>query len=166
MKKFSALLVLVLLLTGCTGSFRLTGKVYQFNREIEDQWVEELVFLGFCIVPVYEIALFADAIVLNSIEFWTGENPMASSGTGLQEVIRVDDREAVVTYLTDGRVMVETGRSGFILERTESGVAAGSLDGEMEYRASTNPDGTVSVYDEPGNLIQTFDPGEWMPPGY
>ena len=32
------------------------------------------------IVPVYEIAYLADALVLNSIEFWSGSNPTASIG--------------------------------------------------------------------------------------
>jgi hypothetical protein len=28
------------------------------------------------IIPVYGVCLFADYIVLNSIEWWTGENPV------------------------------------------------------------------------------------------
>ena len=36
-------------------------------------------FIGLNIVPVYWVASFADVLVLNSIEFWTGSNPVAAS---------------------------------------------------------------------------------------
>jgi hypothetical protein len=35
------------------------------------------VFLGLCIIPVYGVAVFIDAIILNLIEFWTGTNPVS-----------------------------------------------------------------------------------------
>lgn len=163
MKKTCALLALVVLLSGCTGSFQLTNKVYTFNREIEDKWVEELVFLGLCIIPVYEVTLTIDMLIFNTAEFWTGENPLAASKTaGSQERVKVDDQEALMTYLPDGRVKIEINDSGFLFERTDSGVVATNLDGETLYRAETNPDGTVSVYDDSGELIRTFDSMDWM----
>ncbi len=36
-----------------------------------------LVFLVLAFFPVYGLCLFVDAIVFNTIEFWTGDNPMA-----------------------------------------------------------------------------------------
>ena len=32
------------------------------------------------IVPVYDVCMFADAVVFNSVEFWTGERLVASAG--------------------------------------------------------------------------------------
>jgi hypothetical protein len=72
---FAALFMLIQ--TGCFGSFGLTKEVYKFNSKVGSKWVNELVFLVFCAVPVYEIAGFVDVVILNSIEFWTGSNPMA-----------------------------------------------------------------------------------------
>ena len=64
--------------TGCYGPFRLTTKIHQWTGQISDQkFVNELVFVAFCIIPVYEVCTFIDAIVLNSIEFWGGTNPIA-----------------------------------------------------------------------------------------
>jgi hypothetical protein len=40
-----------------------------------------LVFIAFWIVPVYEISALADILVLNTIEFWSGSNPVAEVGT-------------------------------------------------------------------------------------
>jgi hypothetical protein len=72
------------MMQSCIGSFALTGKVHAWNKDAaNNKFVNELIFLVFCVVPVYEISLFIDAIVLNSIEFWTGSSPMA----GVDKVI-------------------------------------------------------------------------------
>jgi hypothetical protein len=72
-----------LLATGCFGSFKLTDLVYSWNGSVSDnKWVRWLVFLVMVIVPVYGIVLLVDAVVLNSIEFWTGDNPVHGSDDG------------------------------------------------------------------------------------
>jgi hypothetical protein len=75
----------VFLTTSCIGSFALTNQVYGWNKTVTNQkFVNELVFLLFCIVPVYEVSLFIDGILLNSIEFWTGNSPMANVDTTIK----------------------------------------------------------------------------------
>jgi len=64
-----------LLFSSCIGSFALFNKVLAWNKQVGDKWTNELVFLVLCIVPVYPVALTLDALILNSIEFWTGTNP-------------------------------------------------------------------------------------------
>jgi len=66
-----------MIITGCYGSFALTKKVYKWNGTVGDKFVNEVVFLAFNIVPVYGATVFIDGILLNSIEFWTGKNPIA-----------------------------------------------------------------------------------------
>lgn len=66
--------------TGCFGSFQLTRKLYSFNKTVSpDKFVQELVFLGLVIVPVYSVAALADAVFANSVEFWTGSNPVTAA---------------------------------------------------------------------------------------
>ena len=78
--KFSALLLsATILLSSCIGSFGLTNRVKDWNESLGNKWVNELVFICMHIVPVYPIAIFAEAVVINSIEFWTGSNPMAAN---------------------------------------------------------------------------------------
>ncbi|MGE0076836.1 MAG: DUF3332 domain-containing protein [Bacteroidales bacterium] len=83
MKKFKvfsvALLVLFLgfIQSSCIGSFRLTNKVYEFNKDVGSKFVSELLFLVMVIVPVYAVSMLIDGLILNSIEFWSGSNPMA-----------------------------------------------------------------------------------------
>ena len=62
---------------GCIGSFKLTGMVYSFNKGIGNKWVQELLFLLMVIVPVYEVSLLIDALIINSLEFWSGTNPQS-----------------------------------------------------------------------------------------
>ncbi|MDD4514561.1 DUF3332 domain-containing protein [Massilibacteroides sp.] len=84
-KNFKLVLATVLassvLFTSCIGSFSLTNKLLDWNRNVDSKFVNELVFIAFNIVPVYGVAVLADVLVINSIEFWTGDNPVADVGT-------------------------------------------------------------------------------------
>jgi hypothetical protein len=63
--------------TGCMGTNGLSGKVVKWNLEAsEDRWNREWIFLGLWICLVYPISGLLDILVFNSIEFWTGENPI------------------------------------------------------------------------------------------
>lgn len=84
------------LFSSCIGSFGLFNKLLDWNRNIDSKFINELVFLAFCIVPVYEIAYLADIVVLNTIEFWTGENPVADAGS----IKTVDTKNGVYTVET------------------------------------------------------------------
>lgn len=61
----------------CYGSFPLVRAVYKFNGSIGDNSkaggvVRSLVMILLTIIPVYGISFLADVIILNSIEFWSG----------------------------------------------------------------------------------------------
>ncbi len=75
---FLALLVLITSsLTGCFGSFGLTKKVYNANKNVGGKFVQTLVMYLFYIIPVYAVASFVDLVLFNLIEFWSGTNPLA-----------------------------------------------------------------------------------------
>ena len=83
--------VAVLGTSGCFGSFNLTRKLYGFNKDVsKEKFVRELVFLGLNVVPIYGIAGLIDAVVANTVEFWTGENPISMTGS-----IKVDSATVV-----------------------------------------------------------------------
>ncbi|MCH5230780.1 MAG: DUF3332 domain-containing protein [Muribaculaceae bacterium] len=63
----------------CIGSFSLTNKVLTWNRNVSNKFVNELVFFAFWVLPVYEVTAAADLLVINSIEFWSGNTPLASN---------------------------------------------------------------------------------------
>lgn len=111
MKRKSLTLVLAtvlcssLLFSSCIGSFKLTNKLLSWNHTVGSKFVNELVFVAFWIVPVYEISALADVLVINSIEFWTGDNPVADAGT----VKTVDTENGIYT--------VETKADGYHIEK-------------------------------------------------
>ena len=71
-------------LSGCFGSFGASRALWGWNDGMhQSKWVKWLVFFGLCIIPVYELFLIADALVLNSVEFSTGSNPVKSAADGL-----------------------------------------------------------------------------------
>ncbi len=79
MKRFVAMFLsmCILALTGCYGKFNLTRKVYEINGSVKDKFLRSAVTWAFIIIPVYGIAALLDFIVFNTVEFWTGSNPMA-----------------------------------------------------------------------------------------
>lgn len=83
MKKFilSAALVAFLCssMTSCMGKFALTKNLYAWNDQVSNKFINEIVFVAFWILPVYEVCALADLFVLNTIEFWSGDNPMTAS---------------------------------------------------------------------------------------
>lgn len=68
--------------SGCFGAFALTRKVYEFNRRIDDdKWIQWVTFVVLNFVPVYGAATFIDAVFANSVEFWSGQNPILAAST-------------------------------------------------------------------------------------
>lgn len=83
MKKIVLTVALAALLcasmSSCMGKFALTRNLYSWNDQISNKFINEVVFVAFWILPVYEICGLADLLVLNSIEFWSGDNPLTAS---------------------------------------------------------------------------------------
>lgn len=94
------------LTTSCIGSFNLTNKLLSWNKTIGNKFVNELVFVCFWILPVYEVSGLCDILVLNSIEFWSGSNPVAKG----EKVIEGQDGRYLVKC--DGKGYDITGPDG------------------------------------------------------
>lgn len=85
-----------ILFSSCIGSFNLFHKLLAWNKSVGEKWVNELVFLVCCIIPVYPVAWFLDVVILNSIEFWTGSNPTADV-----QVKEIETENGKFTVTTD-----------------------------------------------------------------
>lgn len=106
----AVLLSSLLILPSCIGSFNLTKTVYEWNNQVGDKFVNELVFLVCFIVPVYPVSTFVDAVVLNSVEFWTGANPMAmKSGEQKIKTIEIDGKSYQLTAERNKMTIEEKG---------------------------------------------------------
>ena len=103
--KFVAVLLSAsLLLSSCIGSFGLTNKVKDWNEGLGNKFVSELVFIGMHIIPVYPLTIFADAVVLNSIEFWTGSSALAKEN-GTKIVKNQKGENVAITSCADGYII-------------------------------------------------------------
>lgn len=83
MKKtlLSAALTLSLLTPACLGPDNLYNGVKNWNATVASQdWVNELIFIGFWILPVYPIAALGDIVIFNTVEYWSGDNPISAPG--------------------------------------------------------------------------------------
>lgn len=94
-----------MMMSSCIGSFALTSKLLSWNRQVSNKFVNELVFFAFWVLPVYEVSAVADLLVLNSIEFWSGSNPVAS--TGNHEILGQDGRRYLVECDTKGYTITD-----------------------------------------------------------
>lgn len=95
------------LFSSCVGSFGLFNRLSSWNQSVGNKFVNELVFLALNIVPVYGVAYLADALVINSIEFWSGTNPMANVGD--VKKVKGENGEYLVKTLEDGYSITKEG---------------------------------------------------------
>ena len=72
----AAVLSLFLFTSGCLGPYRLFNDLHEWNEEVSEQdWINETVFVVMTVVPVYSIAYLVDILILNTVEYWGGDNP-------------------------------------------------------------------------------------------
>ena len=94
--KWSALLLAgVLTTTACYGPFNLTQRYWHWNGNVTgNKWANEGIFLLSVIIPVYDVCTFVDAILFNSVEFWTGKNWIDAPSGGSKATGKIDDHHS------------------------------------------------------------------------
>ncbi|HXN84099.1 MAG TPA: DUF3332 family protein [Myxococcales bacterium] len=141
----------------CWGKFNLTRKLWGFNNTVSDsKWLKWLLFLAFTIVPIYEISALADALVLNSIEFWSGQNPVTANE--VREDTRVVDGKTVHSVMTAEKLRIEIAEPGKelrVVEISAAGDGAVARDGagKVLSQLAAGPDGEVVVSDAEGRPL-------------
>ncbi len=146
--------------TGCFGQFKLTQAIWNFNKNISgNKFVQWLMFLVLAIVPVYALGTLIDALVINSIEFWTGSNPVGSvdgADTGTRIVkLSPTDTLRLSRDFDSGVMRLELEREGHetlvrYFEPLEDGMVVRDDAGAMLFQAKEAADGAVAVTDAAG----------------
>ena len=114
MKKFKTTVLLLVLaaflsvsLFSCYGNFTLTRKLYQWNGSLGDKYINNIVFWILLIIPAYQAAGMVDFLVLNTIEFWTGTNPMSlNEGQEVIKYAQTDDASFKIT-ITKNNIAID-----------------------------------------------------------
>jgi hypothetical protein len=156
MKKISfkvAALVLAgsVLTTSCIGSFGLFNKYEKWQCNMTKHKIVNGI-VGFILQPIVApICLVVDAIVLNTIEFWSGNNPVQAS---TQTVVGADGRYYTINASKKGyevkdsekvvaRFIHDEANDAWMLER----------DGSSTELFRYAPDGTIQATLQSGNVV-------------
>ncbi len=163
MKKTS-IKALICLLTGsvlyssCIGSFSLFNQYAEWQRTMSDnKYVNAVV--GFVLMPfVVPVCLLADTLVLNSIEFWSGENPVASNVGKTQKVMGTDGRYYAVKTLKNGyEVKSPDGEVSYFFYNKENDAWSLEQNGVQVELFRFNGDGTITTTIKGKQLTVTPD---------
>lgn len=80
-KTLAALCLLALMTPSCLGPDNARNSLRNWNAELSEQdWINEGVFLGMTIFPVYAIVTLADILVFNTVQYWGDSNPISDPG--------------------------------------------------------------------------------------
>lgn len=85
------------LFSSCIGSFALSNKFLAWNKTVDSKFVNEVLFV--VLSPAYAITMLADLLVLNSIEFWSGSNPVEA---GIIKTVQGENGIYTVETLENG----------------------------------------------------------------
>ena len=155
--KFTALLLTAtILLSSCIGSFRLTNNIKDWNESLGNKFVNELVFLALHVVPVYEIAMFIDGVVLNSIEFWTGNSMVAEPGE--TKVVKNSQGEDVQIVATENGYTVSNGETAMnLVFDKEQSVWSAEYNNQIVNLVKLNGDNTAQLFIDGDVVDVTLD---------
>ncbi len=125
----AAALICSISFSSCIGSFRLTNSVLKWNNQVGSKFLNEVVFFAFWVLPVYEVTSVADLLVLNSIEFWSGRNPLSAS----TKVVDTHDASYLIASDDNGYTVTNraTGASFRLDYLKDSATWALNVDGEV-----------------------------------
>jgi len=97
----------MLVFSSCLGSFSAFNNLKEWNHDVsENKFVNNAVFWGLNIIPVYGLFFIGDTIIFNVIEFWSGSNPITMD-EGEEELQMVEkDGNTFEMVATKNRVQV------------------------------------------------------------
>lgn len=143
-----------MMFTSCIGSFGLTNKVLSWNQQVGSKFTNALIFAAFCVIPVYELTVMADILIINSIEFWSGSNPVTASA----EIIDGENARYLVERNSNGYIITNTNDNSVVKFNFDSNNNSWSL----EQNGTTYPlmqfvdDNHVKMI-TPNNTYQTIE---------
>jgi hypothetical protein len=157
MKKISLSAACVLLAgsflcSSCIGSFSLFNKYEKWQCNMtSNKYVNGIV--GFILQPIVGgICLFVDSVVLNTIEFWTGSNPMAAGQ--VKTVMGQDGRYYAIKTLKNGyEVKSPTGEKTLFIHNDQNDSWSMTQNGVTKELIRFNANGTIQATLQNGETL-------------
>lgn len=96
-----------LLFSSCLGSFSAFNNLKEWNQNVSNsRFVNNLIFWGLNIIPVYGLFFIGDTIIFNVIEFWSGSNPIAMKEGQKEEQLVEKDGNTFKMVATKNRMEI------------------------------------------------------------
>ncbi len=144
LKAAAVLLSGAFLCSSCIGSFSLFNSYEKWQCNMtSNKFVNGIV--GLILQPIVGgVCLFVDAVVLNTIEFWTGSNPMAVNT--IQQVKGQDGRYYAVKTLKNGyEVKAPTGEVTYFIHNDKNDSWSMQQNGITKELFRFNNNGTIEA---------------------
>ena len=109
MKKQTICLALAtsILFSSCLGSFSAFNGLRDWNDGVTDsKFLDNLIFWGLNIVPVYGLFFIGDVLIFNTIEFWSGSNPVAMNEGDTETKVVERDGNTYKMIATKNRLQI------------------------------------------------------------
>jgi hypothetical protein len=145
LKLAAVLLAASVVTSSCVGSFGLFNKLAQWNKGAT-KWklLNEIIFL--VISPAYAVCSVVDVLVFNTIEFWSGNNPMAHKAGSTESILGSDGRYYALTYLKNGyRITNPDGVVTELIHNDSDDSWSQIKNGEAKELFRFNGDGTIKA---------------------
>jgi hypothetical protein len=147
LKVAACLLAGSFLFSSCfVGQYGLWNKYINWqNHMTSNKFVNAIV--GFILVPIVGgICQFVDIIVLNTVEFWSGSNPVASNVGKTQQVMGKDGRYYAVTTLKNGyEIKAPNGEITYFIHNEENDSWSMEQNGVQKEIFRFNADGSIQA---------------------
>lgn len=144
--------------TGCFASFGATTWLYSWNDSFDSKWIKWLIFLLLAIIPVYFLFVVADVLVINSIEFWTGEKVITvsenSDGTKVTRRLTEEENLVALDFHKDGKLE----RTLYARRLDEGGLTLLDENGKVLTQVRTTVRGSLQLVDGNGKLLLELEP--------
>ena len=153
-------LSLSLLSSSCLGSFNAVRSLKTWNDQAtNNKFVNNAIFWGLNIIPVYGLFVFADVVIFNLLEFWTGSNPIAMfEGETETQIAEVKGQKVKMTAQKNQfKIEVLEGeKQGKIVEMlyTPENKTWHAKDGDKLIKLASFKDGFYMVYTPNGETIK------------
>lgn len=150
------------LFSSCIGSYALFNKLAAWNvNATGNKYLNAII--GVVISPAYGICMFADSFILNSVEFWTGEQLLSDVGK-TQPFMGRDGNFYLITTIVDGyRISNETTKETTYLKFDKTNKTwSYEANGEVNNLLRVNADNTLTVYLPSGETMDVTNDAQGL----
>jgi len=116
---------------------------------MDEKFVQSLLMWAMMIIPIYELATLVDVAILNLIEFWTNDNPLAMSDTDIEQKYITHEEKTYEVITTKNRFDISE------VNNPENSFSLVFNDSESSWYLHSN-EHVIKITEEKENGLQLF----------